>query len=56
MEHVHGLNLIHRDLISDNLLIAADRSIKIADVDFARIEVLLEEMTPETGADRWMAL
>ncbi|KAH0706926.1 hypothetical protein KY285_011519 [Solanum tuberosum] len=55
MEYVHGLNLIHRDLKSDNLLIAADKSIKIADFGVARIEVLTEGMTPETGTYRWMA-
>ncbi|KAG5569546.1 hypothetical protein H5410_059312 [Solanum commersonii] len=56
MEYVHGLNLIHRDLKSDNLLIAADKLIKIADFGVARIEVLTEGMTPETGTYRWMAL
>ncbi|KAL6585632.1 Serine/threonine-protein kinase sty13 [Orobanche minor] len=55
MEYVHELNLIHRDLKSDNLLIAADKSIKIADFGVARIEVQTEGMTPETGTYRWMA-
>ncbi|KAL3644269.1 Serine/threonine-protein kinase sty13 [Castilleja foliolosa] len=55
MEYVHGLNLIHRNLKSDNLLIAADKSIKIADFGVARIEVQTEGMTPETGTYRWMA-
>ncbi|MCD7468328.1 Serine/threonine-protein kinase sty13 [Datura stramonium] len=55
MEYVHGLNLIHRDLKSDNLLIAADKTIKIADFGVARIEVQTEGMTPETGTYRWMA-
>ncbi|XP_059318413.1 serine/threonine-protein kinase STY13-like [Lycium ferocissimum] len=55
MEYVHDLNLIHRDLKSDNLLIAADKSIKIADFGVARIEVQTEGMTPETGTYRWMA-
>ncbi|GFZ21611.1 protein kinase superfamily protein [Actinidia rufa] len=55
MEYVHGLNLIHRDLKSDNLLISADKSIKIADFGVARIEVQTEGMTPETGTYRWMA-
>ncbi|KAM3321239.1 serine/threonine-protein kinase STY13 [Capsicum chacoense] len=55
MEYVHSQHLIHRDLKSDNLLIAADKSIKIADFGVARIEVLNEEMTPETGTYRWMA-
>ncbi|KAL2553854.1 Protein kinase superfamily protein [Forsythia ovata] len=55
MEYVHELNLIHRDLKSDNLLISADKSIKIADFGVARIEVQTEGMTPETGTYRWMA-
>ncbi|KAK9060622.1 hypothetical protein SSX86_021328 [Deinandra increscens subsp. villosa] len=55
MEYVHAFGLIHRDLKSDNLLISADKSIKIADFGVARIEVQTEGMTPETGTYRWMA-
>ncbi|KAL5226128.1 hypothetical protein ABZP36_012767 [Zizania latifolia] len=55
MAYVHALRFIHRDLKSDNLLIAADKSIKIADFGVARIEVQTEGMTPETGTYRWMA-
>ncbi|CAH8367123.1 unnamed protein product [Eruca vesicaria subsp. sativa] len=55
MAYVHGRNFIHRDLKSDNLLISADKSIKIADFGVARIEVHAEGMTPETGTYRWMA-
>ncbi|XP_071700207.1 serine/threonine-protein kinase STY13-like [Rutidosis leptorrhynchoides] len=56
MEFIHGVGVIHRDLKSDNLLIASDRSIKIADFGFARIEAQTESMTPEMGTYRWMAL
>ncbi|XP_078439490.1 serine/threonine-protein kinase STY13-like [Wolffia australiana] len=55
MAYVHELGFIHRDLKSDNLLIFADKSIKIADFGVARIEVQTEGMTPETGTYRWMA-
>eukprot|EP00249_Psilotum_nudum_P017527 c26373_g1_i2 orf=903-2117(+) len=55
MEYLHSLGFIHRDLKSDNLLIATDKSIKIADFGVARIEVQTEGMTPETGTYRWMA-
>ncbi|XP_042755716.1 serine/threonine-protein kinase STY13 [Lactuca sativa] len=55
MKYVHGFALIHRDLKSDNLLISADKSIKIADFGVARIEVQTEGMTPETGTYCWMA-
>eukprot|EP00252_Welwitschia_mirabilis_P008678 TRINITY_DN2072_c0_g1_i1.p1 TRINITY_DN2072_c0_g1~~TRINITY_DN2072_c0_g1_i1.p1 ORF type:complete len:416 (-),score=38.82 TRINITY_DN2072_c0_g1_i1:137-1384(-) len=55
MEYLHSLSFIHRDLKSDNLLIATDKSIKIADFGVARIEVQTEGMTPETGTYRWMA-
>lgn len=54
MEYLHSYGVIHRDLKSDNLLIA-DKSIKIADFGVARIEVQTEGMTPETGTYRWMA-
>lgn len=55
MSYVHGLGFIHRDLKSDNLLIANDKAIKVADFGVARIEVQTEGMTPETGTYRWMA-
>ncbi|XWS52282.1 hypothetical protein CRYUN_Cryun11dG0054900 [Craigia yunnanensis] len=55
MAYIHGLGFIHRDLKSDILLIAADKSIKIADFRVARIEVHSEGMTPQTGTNHWMA-
>ncbi|GFP96293.1 serine/threonine-protein kinase ht1 [Phtheirospermum japonicum] len=44
-----------RDLKSDNLLISADKSIKIVDFGVARIEVHTERITPKIGTYRWMA-
>ncbi|KAE8691419.1 serine/threonine-protein kinase HT1-like isoform X8 [Hibiscus syriacus] len=49
MTYVHGLGFIHRDLKSDNLLIASDKSIKIAEFVVACIDVQTEGMTPETN-------
>ncbi|CAK9207071.1 unnamed protein product [Sphagnum troendelagicum] len=46
MEYFHSLDIIHRGVKSDNLLIATDKSIKIADFGAARIEVQVEGMTP----------
>ncbi|GFP94105.1 serine/threonine-protein kinase ht1, partial [Phtheirospermum japonicum] len=54
-EHVHGLSLTDRDLKSNNLLISANKSIKIADFFVARIEVQIKGMAPETGTYCWMA-
>ncbi|ERM99429.1 hypothetical protein AMTR_s00131p00079650 [Amborella trichopoda] len=55
MAYLHSMGFIHRDLKSDNLLIAAEKVIKIADFGVARIEVQTEGMTPEIGTYRWMA-
>ncbi|KAK6789473.1 hypothetical protein RDI58_013273 [Solanum bulbocastanum] len=54
VEYVHDLNLIHRDLKSDNLLIVEDKSIKIADFGVARIEVQTEGMTPVEHTAGWL--
>ncbi|KAL4180677.1 hypothetical protein AMTRI_Chr12g233810 [Amborella trichopoda] len=54
MAYLHSMGFIHRDLKSDNLLIAAEKVIKIADFGVARIEVQTG-MTPEIGTYRWMA-
>ncbi|KAL3337575.1 hypothetical protein AABB24_029955 [Solanum stoloniferum] len=43
MEYVHDLNLIHCDLKSDNLLIVADKSIKIADLGLLVLRCRLKE-------------
>ncbi|KAG5605861.1 hypothetical protein H5410_027353 [Solanum commersonii] len=56
MEYVHDLNLIHRDQKSDNLLIVADKSIKIADFGVARVEVQTEGMTPVEHTVGWLHL
>ncbi|KAJ3679897.1 hypothetical protein LUZ60_016175 [Juncus effusus] len=55
MTYVHEMGFIHRDLKSENLLISADKHVKISGFNVARIEVNPEGMTPETGTYRWMA-
>jgi hypothetical protein len=56
MEDLHSLDIVHKDLKSDNLLIATDNSIKIPDFWAARIEVKVEGMTSETGTYWWISL
>lgn len=46
MEYLQNIGFIHRDLNSSNLPLATEKSIKIVDFGVARIEVLIESMTP----------
>lgn len=50
MRHLHSLGRIHRDLKSDNVLVAADFRAKVA--DFGQSRILTRQRSPALGASR----
>ena len=52
MIYMHGLQLVHRDLKADNIMVAKETT-KVADFGLARYTGA--SMTAETGSYRWMA-
>ncbi|MCO5558577.1 hypothetical protein L7F22_012162 [Adiantum nelumboides] len=55
MEYLHSQGVIHRDLKSENLVIAEDLCVKITDFGAACIEWESSPMTDDFGTYRWMA-
>jgi len=58
MEHLHSKHIVHRDLKSANVLIAADGRLCVADFGLVRYVPPVKDganMTAETGSYRWMA-
>lgn len=55
MMYMHSLELIHRDIKSNNILLSNQgETIKLSDFGLSRV-VKGKEMTSETGSYRWMA-
>ena len=55
MEHLHGHNLVHRDLKSGNVLISSEMEMKVCDFGTARAMVDKCEQSTVRGTYRWMA-
>ena len=55
MEHLHGHNIVHRDLKSGNVLISGDMEMKVCDFGTARAVVDKCEQSTVRGTYRWMA-
>lgn len=55
MEYLHSQGVIHRDLKSENLVIAEDLCVKITDFGVACFEWETSAMTDDVGTYRWMA-
>lgn len=55
MEHLHGHNIVHRDLKSGNILITEEETLKVCDFGTARPVVKSCEQSTVRGTYRWMA-
>lgn len=55
MDYLHSLGVIHRDLKSENLVVADDLHVKITDFGLACFESEMPSMTKDVGTYRWMA-
>lgn len=55
MEYLHAKGVIHRDLKSENLVLADDLCVKITDFGVACFESEISSLTHDVGTYRWMA-
>lgn len=56
MSYLHSKTIVHRDVKTENMLLDANRTLKIADFGVARVEAQNpRDMTGETGTLGYMA-
>ena len=55
MEYLHLKGVIHRDLKSENLVLAEDGSVKLVDFGVSRFESECNAREDDPGTYRWMA-
>lgn len=56
MSYLHSKKIVHRDVKTENMLLDANRTLKIADFGVARVEAQNpRDMTGETGTLGYMA-
>ena len=55
LEHIHGLNIIYRDLKPENLLLDKDGHIKIADFGLSKQGVTKDDVTSFCGTPEYLA-
>ena len=55
LEHIHGLNIIYRDLKPENLLLDAEGHIKIADFGLSKEDVFRDDVTSFCGTPEYLA-